>query len=163
MLSRIEKLEDLIKTLGILYSDQASLPADMAGYYENQDGQESILIDPSLLTPEKLVTLLEELGHHYTSVGDIMPGKTTPSEMSKQERSAIRWAVEYLIQPEDFILAFQSGVRNRYECAEYFGVTEDFLDLTVKIYREKYGYSLKVSTEYELVFLPYFTVHRILS
>lgn len=160
--SKIEELEDHISLNGILYSDRQHLPEDMSGLYRLRNGTPAILIDSDLPIQDKLVTLLEELGHYYTSAGNIMPGNTDSVTMSKQERNAIRWAVEYIIQPEDFITAFQAGVRNRYECAEYLGVPEDFLDSAIKIYREKYGYSLQVNKEYELIFVPYFTVHRIL-
>lgn len=160
--AKIEKVEEHIREIGILYNDRKHLPEDMDGCYKCKEGREAILVDCALSKKDKLIALLEELGHHYTSAGHLMPGDASIIEMYKQERTAIRWAIEYLIQPEDFILAFQSGVRNQYECAEYFGVPEDFLAMTVRIYREKYGYSLKVSEEYEIVFLPYFAVHRVI-
>lgn len=44
-----------------------------------------------------------------------------------------------LIRLTDIIKAFEDGVRNRYELAEYLDVTEKFLDMSIDVYRRKYG------------------------
>src|SRR5690554_5342524 len=55
-------------------------------------------------TVEKACVLAEELGHYYTSIGDILD--QTKIENRKQEKRARRWAVDRLIKVEDFIDAF---------------------------------------------------------
>ena len=155
-----EEIATEIKDGGVLYSDTVHLEG-MQGYYSNKNRRQAILIDARLTYSEKAVVAAEELGHHKTSSGDIIQDRNS-IESCRQEEQALRWAVERLIHPEDFIGAFKSGVRNRYECAEFFGVSMDFLDQAVRIYRARYGYSLKVNNEYELIFIPYFMVHRIL-
>jgi len=86
---------------------------------------------------EKACILAEELGHHYTSAGDILD--QTKLSNVKQEKRARSWAYERLIPLNRLIDACAAGCRNRYELAEYLEVTEEFLDEAIKRYKEKYG------------------------
>lgn len=86
---------------------------------------------------EKACILAEELGHYYTTTGDILDQTTTDSR--KQERKARIWAYNKQIGLLGIVKAYQQGCRNRYEVAEYLGVTEEFLDDALKAYRSKYG------------------------
>lgn len=86
---------------------------------------------------EKTCVLAEELGHHYTTVGDIMD--QTDVSNRKQERRARIWAYHKLLSLDDLVASYQCGCRNRYEIAEYLNVTEEFLIDCLAYYREKYG------------------------
>lgn len=86
---------------------------------------------------EKACVLAEELGHHFTTVGDILDQSKV--ENRKQELRARAWAYQKLLPLESFILAHRTGIRNRYELADYLNVTEGFLDSALKRYQEKYG------------------------
>lgn len=86
---------------------------------------------------QKTCVLAEELGHHYTTVGNILDQADTGNR--KQERRARLWAYDKLIGLHGIIDAFEHGCRNRYEIAEYLDVTESFLLDTIAVYREKYG------------------------
>jgi len=86
---------------------------------------------------EKTCILAEELGHYYTSSGDITD--LTDIRNRKQERRARNWAYQRLVPLEKIIEAYRAGVSNRHELAEYLGVTEEFLQAALKRYREKYG------------------------
>lgn len=86
---------------------------------------------------QKACVLAEELGHHYTTVGNILDQADTGNR--KQERRARLWAYDKLIGLHGIIDAFEHGCRNRYEIAEYLDVTESFLLDTIAVYREKYG------------------------
>lgn len=86
---------------------------------------------------QKACVLAEELGHHYTTVGNILDQADTGNR--KQERRARLWAYDKLIGLHGIIEAFEHGCRNRYEIAEYLDVTESFLLDTIAVYREKYG------------------------
>lgn len=88
-------------------------------------------------TVEKACILAEELGHYYTTTGNILDQTTTDSR--KQERKARIWAYNKQIGLLGIVKAYQQGCRNRYEAAEYLGVTEEFLDDALKAYRSKYG------------------------
>lgn len=88
-------------------------------------------------TTEKACVLAEELGHHYTSVGNILD--LTVSENRKQERQARIWAYDKQIGLNGLIRAYEHGCKNRYEIAEFLEVTEQFLEEAILEYREKYG------------------------
>lgn len=86
---------------------------------------------------EKLCVLAEELGHHYTSVGNILD--QTKLENRKQERQARAWAYNRLVGIVGLINAYRHGVRNMHELAEFLGVSEQFLKEALQYYYEKFG------------------------
>ena len=65
---------------------------------------------------EKACVLAEELGHHYTTVGDIIDQKE--SENRKQERRARIWAYHEMISLSDLVDCYHSRYQNKYEVAE---------------------------------------------
>lgn len=86
---------------------------------------------------EKACILAEELGHYHTTVGDILDQCDVSNR--KQELHARAWAYHKGLQLGDIVRAFQYGCRNRYEIAEYLGVTEVFLQDGIDYYKGKYG------------------------
>lgn len=88
-------------------------------------------------TTEKACVLAEELGHHYTSVGNILD--LTASYNRKQERQARIWAYNKQIGLKGLIRAYENGCKSRYEIAEFLEVTEQFLEEAILEYREIYG------------------------
>ena len=69
---------------------------------------------------EKACVLAEELGHHYTTVGDIIDQKE--SENRKQERRARIWAYHEMISLSDLVDCYHSRYQNEYEVAEHFHI-----------------------------------------
>ena len=102
-------------------------------------------------TTEKTCVLAEELGHHYTSSGDILDLSVVKNR--KQERTARLWAYNQLIGLNGLIDAFEHGCHGRHEIAGFLDVTEDFLDEALAVYREKYGTSAIVDN-YIIYFDP---------
>jgi Zn-dependent peptidase ImmA (M78 family) len=100
---------------------------------------------------ERTCILAEELGHHYTSSGNILD--QSKIENRKQELKARRWAVQKLIKVEDFIKAFEAGVRNRAELAEFLEVTEAFIATSLKHFKSIYGFSCSIDN-YIITFDP---------
>lgn len=100
---------------------------------------------------EKKCILAEELGHYHTSYGNILDQNNTIAV--KQEKSARNWAYEKLVPLTSLIDAFNTGVRNRHELSEYLGVTEEFIEMAVKHYQEKYGL-YKTIDNYIIYFEP---------
>lgn len=86
---------------------------------------------------EKTCVLAEELGHHYTTAGDILDQTETSNR--KQERRARVWAYCKLLSLDDLIDSYKCGCTNRYEIADHLNVTEEFLIDCLAYYREKYG------------------------
>ena len=93
-------------------------------------------------TTEKACVLAEELGHHYTTVGNILDQSDASNR--KQERRARLWAYKRAFDLVDLVSAYKYGCRNRYELAEYLEVTEQFLQDALDTYKEKYGLCTKV-------------------
>jgi hypothetical protein len=102
-------------------------------------------------TIEKACILAEELGHHYTSTGDILD--LSKAENRKQERRARIWAYNKQIGLKGLINAYEHGCRNRHEIAEYLEVTESFLQEAVDCYYEKYGIFTQIDN-YIIYFQP---------
>ncbi len=101
---------------------------------------------------EKACVLSEELGHYYTSVGNILD--QTLDGNKKQECHARLWAYDKMITIEKIISAKKAGCRNRYEIAEYLNVTEPFLQEAINCYSSKYGLGFQKG-EYIILFEPF--------
>lgn len=115
-------------------------------YFENSnigrlDGlyvDDTITLSTNIETEtEKKCILAEELGHYHTSYGNILDRNKI--ENRKQERRARAWAYDKLIGVIGLVNSYQHGCRNKYEIAEYLNVSEQFLEDTLKYYKEKYG------------------------
>lgn len=86
---------------------------------------------------EKACILAEELGHHYKTSGNILD--QSKIENRQQENRARSWAYEKLVPLTSFVQAHKQGIKNRFELADFLGVTEDFLDSAINRYIEIYG------------------------
>lgn len=119
-----------------------------------------IIINSNIDTEtEKKCILAEELGHHYTSSGNILDTKVVNSV--KQENIARKWASKKLIHVVDFIKAFEFGAKGRYEIAGYLEVTEEFLEQAIDYYKQRYGTYVEIDN-YIIYFEPYFGVLKLL-
>lgn len=98
----------------------------------------SIALSKSLdTTAEKTCILQEELGHHYTTYGNIIDIENVSSR--KQEHRARVWAYRRAFDLADLISAYKYGCKNRFEIAEYLNVTEVFLIDAIEHYKTQYG------------------------
>src|SRR5699024_481472 len=102
-------------------------------------------------TNDKVCVLAEELGHYHTTTGDILDQSDISNR--KQEKQARNWAYKRLVPLHKIIKAFDAGVQNRHELAEYLNVTEAFLLDALKRYKEEYGVS-KTIDDYTIYFEP---------
>lgn len=102
-------------------------------------------------TIKKADVLAEELGHHFTSVGDIID--LTDAQNRKQERQARLWAYNKRIGLEGIIRSYEAGCASRYEVAEFLEVTEEFLEDAIQCYRDKYGTCVSIDN-YTIYFIP---------
>ncbi len=108
-------------------------------------------------TVQKTCVLAEELGHHCTSVGDILD--QTNVQNRKQEFRARMWAYNEMVGLMGIVRAFHHGCRSTYEVAEYLEVTEEFLNDALNAYRDKYGVYTTVDN-YIIYFIPGLTVFK---
>ena len=88
---------------------------------------------------EKACVLAEEIGHYYTTVGDITDQRDAGNR--KQEMKARKWAVDKMISIEDLFRAAEQPCRNLFEIAEYLEVTEEFLLEALEVFKKRYGHS----------------------
>lgn len=107
---------------------------------------------------EKACVLAEELGHHHTSVGDILD--ISDAGNRKQERQARLWGYNKLIGLAGIIKAFEAGCQDRFEVAEYLGVTDEYLCECLEAYRDKYGIGTTVDNYY-IMFIPHLAVGKV--
>jgi len=132
---------------------------DFHGHCKGLYSDNVIAIDSNIETDnEKKCVLAEELGHYYTSIGNILDKSDISN--AKQEKRARNWGYEKLVSIVDLIAAYNNGARNYCEMAEYLNVTEEFLDASIQHYREKYG-TFYIKDNYLINFEPYFEIVKI--
>lgn len=100
---------------------------------------------------EKACVLAEELGHHYTTYGNILDQSDASNR--KQELRARAWAYNKQIGLLGLIRAYEHGCRNRFEVAEFLEVTEEVLEECLIFYRNKYGVCANIDN-YVVYFIP---------
>lgn len=109
---------------------------DLPGYkgriYNNR-----VAIRQNMTRVEKSCILAEELGHHYTTSGNILD--QCFDDNRKQEYRARLWAYNKLIGLVGIIDAYKNHCHSLYESAEYLNVTEEFLAEALNYYKGKYG------------------------
>lgn len=93
---------------------------------------EHILINNSLSTIRKTCILAEEIGHHFTSVGDILDQNDIDNQ--KQEHKARVWAYQKLLPLENVHLVAMQGYTEPWQMAEYFDLDEEFVRAALKYY-----------------------------
>lgn len=133
---------------GISVDEDYSFKGEFSGLYI--DGNIA-LSDRLHTTPEKVCVLAEELGHHHTSVGNILA--MDDARNRKQERQARLWGYNKLIGLTGIISAFRAGCQSRHEIAERLDVTEEYLQECIDCYRDKYGEYVEVDN-YMIYFIP---------
>ena len=99
----------------------------------------------------KACVLAEELGHYFTSGGDIMD--PTDAGSRKQERRARIWAHDIQVGLDGILAADAAGCRSVYEMADFLEVPEDFLIEAIGCYSERYGRGICYKG-YQILFDP---------
>ena len=125
---------------------EKNLPGYNGRIYKNR-----IAISKNLNMSEKKSVLAEELGHHHTSVGNILNMEDLSTR--KQERQARLWGYNKLIGLTGIVNAFESGCQSAYEAAEFLEVTVEYLQECIDCYRDKYGICTEIDN-YIIYFIP---------
>lgn len=100
---------------------------------------------------KKADVLAEELGHYYTTVGNIINQNDVANR--KQERRARLWAYDKRIGLTGIIEGYRNHCQSRHDLAEYLDVTEGFLQEAINCYHEKYGLCVDIDG-YTIFFEP---------
>ena len=98
------------------------------------DGDCFIGINPMRLNTdiEEKINLAHELGHCMT--GSFYNRYSKLDIRAKHERRADKWAIKKLVPRDELRKAVKSGRESRYELAEHFNVTEDFMQKALDYY-----------------------------
>ena len=86
---------------------------------------------------KKACVLAEELGHYYTSVGNIMD--QTKDDNRRQEYRARCWAYDKLIGLDGILSCWKAQLHSIHEMAEHCDVDEEFMVDALESYRMRYG------------------------
>lgn len=147
-----EELQMEHADLNIRELDLSGVP-DLKGIYI--DG--NIAVHQNMNDVEKSCVLAEELGHHYTTTGNIL--NLEDAKNRKQEKRARFWAYNKQIGLYGLIRAFERGCRERCEVADFLNVTEEFLLEAIDCYHGKYGICEEVDN-YVIFFEPCLAVMK---
>lgn len=100
---------------------------------------------------EKACVLAEELGHFYTSSGNILDMSAVGNR--KQEARARLWAFNRQVGLRGLIDCYKNRCLTLHDMAEHLDVTEQFLQNAIDCYRSKYGLYVQVDN-YVIGFQP---------
>lgn len=101
---------------------------------------------------EKSCILAEELGHYFTSFGNILNMDETQNR--KQELRARLSGYDMQIGLIGIVECYKHHCRSLYEMAEYLQVTEEYLKEALECYSRKYGENLVTIDNYAIRFVP---------
>lgn len=104
-------------------------------------GKYAIVIDPERIDSmsDENTKLAHELGHCL--YGGFYSAVTPLYIREKHEHKANVWAVQLLIPWNALYKAVHCGITQPWELAEYFSVTESFMNLALEYYLQRKGYS----------------------
>lgn len=128
--------------------------------YDGRIKNRNIYLRRDMNTVEKSCVLAEELGHHYTTVGNILDQSDEGNR--KQELRARLWAYNKKIGLQGIVNAFEARVTNADEMAEFLEVTPEFLNDAIKCYKSKYSPYVTIGN-YIIFFEPSLSVMKMLQ
>ena len=154
----MNKYEELIQNAynqGVIVKE-ICLKSNSDGLYKNK----KIAINKNTLSTisEKTCVLAEELGHYYTSYGNIL--NLSDIKNSKQEYQARLHAYNELIGLSGLINAWKSNCYTKHEICEYLNVTETFFNDTIECYKHKYGV-YTIFNDYIIIFQPNLNIYNL--
>ena len=138
-MDKLEHLLQIAKDENILLHYDDSLPYNLEGLYVNikDVGPAIFLLKRLKQNKNKHIQILgEELGHHFTSVGDSICNADTYSkilEINRCEQKANDWSTNIIVSNKDLAIALQNNCNSFYEIAEFLNVGE-------YVIREKFYY-----------------------
>lgn len=156
MMNRYEELLEDAAAEKIQVDENISFNSPLKGLYIDHN---IALSDQLETTAEKACILAEELGHHHTSVGNILD--QSDWNHRKQEQQARMWAYKRLVSLQNLVDAYCHGHKQFHEVAEYLEITEEMLRDAIRSYRSKYG-TIAACGEYYISFEPYLMVGKII-
>ncbi|MDF2530875.1 MAG: hypothetical protein K0Q65_456 [Clostridia bacterium] len=124
---------------------------NMTGKNKGFYADNTMMLDTKMSSSEKRCKIGEELGHHFTSAGDIISQDTILNV--KQERKARVWGYENLVPLNLLVEAINYPCQSKRDLAEYFLVTECYIEEALDHYKARYGDKMTFN-EYIISFKP---------
>lgn len=129
-------------------------------YFKVSEMNPIIGIHKNLLTDTRkyISVLAEELGHHFTSSGNLTSECITYSDKlnrSKQEKRARIWASNFLISDNEIIGAILQNINTIYGLSLHFNVTEEIIKyklLSIYLKEDKFRISKLMIMEDEIIY-----------
>ncbi len=128
--------EDLLeeaRLLGISVHREPMLTNGFRALYLRWTDQ-AVILHNARNDTELLCLLAEEIGHHRTGPQSRIKYQTV--EDLKSETRARRWAHNRILPVKRVLEAKESGLCEKWELAEFLGVTEPFLEEAIMHYRQ---------------------------
>lgn len=101
------------------------------------NGRYGIFLDTSRIrtVAEETCIVAHELGHCETGTTHAI---CSPYDLiARHEYRANRWAAHEILSPEEIKKATSLGYTETWQLAEYFGLTEDFIETTIDVYKRE--------------------------
>ncbi|MFL0593291.1 ImmA/IrrE family metallo-endopeptidase [Staphylococcus caprae] len=145
-----------IKNDWIEIEETSHLPEFQPGLYING----KIYINSNLSETRKAEVLYEELAHHKLTYGNILDQSKDINR--KFENYARRHGYEAALPLHIIVAAYNYGVSNLYELAEYVQLSEAYVAEILKHYKNKYGIGTHYG-DYSITFDPLrvYRLHRV--
>lgn len=137
-MKRLKELFQIIEKRNIIYEETNFKFEDSIGIYLNVPGiPPTIGISKSIINNRsKYISILaEEVGHHFTSVGNLTITSKNYSEKlmkNKQEHRAKSWAANFLITYEEFEQALCNCISTPSDICDSFDVTHEMLKCKIR-------------------------------
>ena len=96
-----------------------------------------IIINKNLDSVSKKCILAEEYAHFHLTSGDILDQRDMAKR--KQEKKARKFAYELLLPFSELLSAFEQGITNIFDLADFFEVTIEFMASAIEHYQQKHG------------------------
>ncbi|WP_077846192.1 Zn peptidase [Clostridium puniceum] len=134
---KLIKIFEIIEKENINIEETTIRYNDNKGIYINIRGiPPTILIDKSIINYRcKYASIIsEELGHHFTTLGNLPQKSKSYSEKlqkNKKENRAKSWAANFLISDEDFVQALYNCISTPYDMCDCFNVTNEILEYKI--------------------------------
>jgi Zn-dependent peptidase ImmA (M78 family) len=160
----MDKLNDIFKIIdneNIILEETNLNHTYLKGiYFSIPEVPPTIGIDKSIVSYSFMYisVLAEELGHHFTTSGNLLNDCNNYSEelqKNKKEQNAKLWAANLLISDEEFVHALNSCISSISSMAEYFNVTEEIINykiLSITLDELKY---INIRNNFKIHEVPY--------
>lgn len=142
----LDKVEELMAAYpNINYIFDEKMPDGQSGLYVDN----YVYLNPRQSPQQLAGTVAEEIGHHLTTVGDIVDQDTNIKR--KQERLARDIGASLVVSPTDIINCYENGCKTIDDCVTHLGVTNQVFEDAISYYARRFN-GIKTENGYTIFF-----------